>query len=201
MNRQSKQRRTIGSRRFSSDSQRKAVMAQLMSKHQGLVRKEVNSVTRRLGPHGQNLREDLMSAGNEGLLMFARRYNSKRGEFSTGATQAIRSKVQREVQKSKLVRVGEKKVGALAKKGPLPTTVSLSPLSERSTAGGIDRAEARADVSKLISRLSPRERKIFKYRYMDDMTLAQTAKKLRISSVQVKKVESRAMKRLRAESK
>ena len=176
-------------------------MAQLVAKHQGLVRKEVNSVVRRLGPHGQSLREDLVSAGNVGLLMFAKRYNEKRGQFSTGATQAIRSKVQREVQKSKVVRVGEKQVGQMAKKGALPTTVSMSPLHERSTSGGIARAEARADLHKLMSRLSPRERKIFKYRYMDDMTLAQTAKKLRISSVQVKKVESRAMKRLRAESK
>ena len=185
-------------RSFKSDSQRKAMFAQLAERHQGLVRREVNSAVRRSGPMYSDARSDLMQAGNIGLLQYAKRYNPKRSaSFSTGASQAIRTKVQREIQRSKLVRVSEKKLGAEARKGALPTTVDLKEANARSTMGGIDQAEHRADIARLMKRLSPRDSAIIRMRYLEDRTASQVAKKLRISSTQVMKVEKRSLANLR----
>src|SRR6185436_9877277 len=103
--------RTLGTRRYTSkrrsDSQRKAIFANI-AQHQGLVKRNVSQQLYRT-PHLSHLRNDLTSAGNLGLVEFAGRYNPKRGaKFSTGATQAIRSRIQREMFKGSTVRVPEK---------------------------------------------------------------------------------------------
>ena len=194
---QSAIRRTTQSRRFINDEQRKAAMANILQRHQGLVRKEANVMVRRLGPIGHQSREDLIQAGNEGLMAYARRYDPNRSmHFSTGAIQAIRAKIQREAQKSKVVRVPEKKVGKLAKLGALPTTYPLVDLKEKASSGGIPQAEARADIHKMLLKLPARDAKVIRLRYLEDRTLSQVSKRLRIPSPQVKKIETRALKHL-----
>jgi len=189
-------RRHVGSRRFKSEAQRKAVFAQLASQHQGLVRREVNRVIRR-SPKSAQLRPDLESAGTEALLRFAKRFNPKRAAFSTGATQAIRTGVQREVFRSKTVRVPEKRVKHEASHGPLPTTVALSDVGERSTSGGLEQAEARVQLSKLVKRLTPVQQKVVKLRMIDDRTISEVAKSAGVSRARVRTIERQAMKRMR----
>jgi RNA polymerase sigma factor (sigma-70 family) len=190
-------RKSIGSRRFKSEAQRKAVFAQLASQHKGLVRKEVNRVIRR-NPRASQLGPDLESAGTEALLRFAKRFNPKRAAFSTGATQAIRAGVQREIFRSKTVRVPEKKVRREAARGPLPSAVSLTEVKERATGGGIEQAEARVQISKFMKRLTPVQRTVIKMRMIDDRPIGEVAKRIKVSRPRVRTVERQAMKRLRS---
>ena len=183
-------------RRFSSDSQRKAVFANIQA-HQGLVHKAVAPYARKM-PH---LKEDLVSAGNIGLLSFAHRYNPSRGAFSTGATQAIRSRVQREVFKGSTVRVPERPLRKMAKQGSLPYAVSLKEVMHTASGGGIEQAEARATIQRLVRNLPLRDQKVVQMRYIQDQPLGVVAKRLKIKSQQVRKIQMRAMKTLQQSAK
>lgn len=195
-------RRNIGYRRFSSrgpqrlsDAQRKAMFANIQA-HQGLVRRVVSSQMHRIGPRSHISREDLISAGNLGLTEFARRFNVKRGvKFTTGAHQAITSRVLKEIQKT-TVRVPEKAIKKVAAKGALPTTHELSPLHAQE-GNGLLAAEHRADVAKLLKKLSPTERKVVTLRHLQGHTLGVVAKRMKVSGVRIKKIEAGAMKKLK----
>jgi len=163
--------------------------------HQGLVRKEAARVVRRLG--APQLREDLESAGQIGLLQYDKRYDPKRGAYSTGATQAIRAKIQREVQKSQTVRVGEKSVARLAKADALPKTGAFKPEHEK-TYNPTASVEHKADVQKLMKRLNPTQREIIRLRHLQGYTAKQVAIRTKMSVPQVRKLEKQSMKQMRA---
>ena len=52
-------------------------------------------------------------------------------------------------------------------------------------------------LSSGIESLSDSEQKILKYRYFDDLTQSETAKKMGMNQVMVSRVESKSLKRLR----
>jgi RNA polymerase sigma factor (sigma-70 family) len=164
-------------------------------KHQGLVRKEAGRVVRRLG--APQLHDDLVSAGNVGLTQYAKRYDPKRGAFSTGATQAIRSKIQREVQRSQTVRVGEKSVARLAKADALPKTGAFKPEHEK-TYNPTAAIEHKADVQRLMKQLNPTQREIIRLRHLHGYTAKQVAARTRMSVPQVRKLEKQSLKQMRA---
>jgi RNA polymerase sigma factor (sigma-70 family) len=184
--RMSSRKRTLVTKRPNTDD--------LVLKHQGLVHKEANSVVRRLG--APQLREDLVSAGQVGLVQYAKRYDPKRGAFSTGATQAIRAKIQREVQKTQTVKVGEKSVAKLAKRDALPKTGEFKPEHEKAHSP-MDTVEHRADVTKLMKRLSPEERNVIKMRHLEGYTTKQVAARTKKTVRQVRKIEKQSLERMR----
>lgn len=180
-------------RKYKSDSQRRAIFHNIALNHQGLVRKVVRPYAYR-NPH---LTEDLISAGNTGLLEFIKRYNPTRSKFSTGATQAIRAKVLKEIYKGKTVRVPEKAMSKMAKLGPLPTTTELKDIMGHSSAGGIERVEARATLSGLMKSLSPQEKTVLTLR-MQGQPLSVIARRAKVSSNRVARVHSKALKKMKA---
>ena len=177
----------------------------LVLKHQGLIHR----VARRF--RGQTTSyDDLVGAGQVGLLHAARRYQLKKGyRFSTFAIPHIRSRIQRALGQEHTVRIGEKGLRQARKAGRgqvLPVAVSLEEAQHHGTEGGIARAHARALLTRIRKRaetLSPKLRSPFVTRFFTDhhprpepWTIRQVAKKLKISVSSVHKYEKQARQRL-----
>jgi len=182
-----------------SDRQRRAIFARLAEHNQGLVHKVVGQHMRKFGPRIEGMREDLISAGNVGLLEFARRYNPRRStRFSTGAVIAIRNRVLREIQKT-TVRVPERHIKKLAALGPLPSTVEFAPEvhgGRHADDGGIGAVESRVHVQQLLRRLPLQERRVLQLRVLQDLPAKAVAQRLRMKPLRIKKIQQRAIKRL-----
>jgi RNA polymerase sigma-B factor len=65
---------------------------------------------------------------------------------------------------------------------------------------GFDRAEERATIARLMTKLSPREREVLRMRFEEDMTQAEIGAVIGVSQMQVSRVIRQALTRLRAAS-
>jgi RNA polymerase sigma-B factor len=61
----------------------------------------------------------------------------------------------------------------------------------------IDAVELRQTLTRLVHRLSPRDQEIVRLRFVEDMTQSQIAAQLGVSQVQVSRLLSAALRRLR----
>ena len=172
--------------------------------NQGLLHK----VARRFR-HMVTSYEDLIGAGQIGLIHAAKGYKPKKGKFSTFAVPHIQSRMQRAIAAEKTVKVGEKglrKHKRAGSKGILPFAVSLEDAQHLSTSGGIPAAHARASLASIRKRaekLPMKLRNVFVARFYTDgharlepWTTRQVAKKLKISLGSVSKYEKQARQRL-----
>jgi len=210
--------------KFANDKQRRAVMAQLrggrrqaqalpaaraalMLQHQGLL----HAVARRFRGVSSSY-EDLIGAGQIGLLHAAKGYRPQRGtRFSTYAVPHIRARMQRALAQEKTVKVGEKGLRA-ARRNPrtgskiLPFAVPLDEAKGMSSEGGIARAHARASLARIRRRadtLAPKLRRVFLTRYFSNgharpepWTTRKVAATLKLSLASVNKYEKLARQQL-----
>lgn len=78
----------------------------------------------------------------------------------------------------------------------------------RETAGGVDCRDREKEevlnhmlIKQLLQGLEERERQLIEYRYFEDMTQSEVAKKLNISQVQVSRLEKKILLRMRREAR
>lgn len=101
--------------------------------------------------------EDLISAGQIGLVQAAKRFQQEKGyQFSTFAVWHIRSRVQRALAQEKAVKVGEQGVRKARRTGAaLPVMVAWDEVGRQpAREGGLGQAHARAMLGKLQARLT-----------------------------------------------
>ena len=157
--------------------------------------KLVHQVARRYKKPGVDY-EGLVQEGHIGLMRAAQSYRAKRGKFSTYATPWIRKYVQKGVRDGFSVRLPERRL-----KGVRPQIVPLE-AAERMSGGGIRRAEARVQLSRVrkrLGRLSAQQQKIMRMRYFTGRpaTARQVAKRLKLTPGRVSQLEKSARQKLR----
>ena len=67
----------------------------------------------------------------------------------------------------------------------------------KSTLGGIDTTEHKVDVAKLMKHLTPTEQRVLHLRRIQEQPLRLVSKKLKISGSRVRKIEAKAISKLR----
>lgn len=175
--------------------------ADLVAKHEGLVRRVAHSFARRFP--GAQL-DDLLQEGRMGLLRANQLYRKKAGaKFSTYAHHHIAKRIREAARSSHLIRIPEKKANKGMGTPFVRGKAGRYLLSNLATGGGIARAHASASIQQLFkrSRLPELERRVLTLRYLNgQLTHREAAKRLRKSTSTVHGIERRAFAHLRKAS-
>lgn len=135
------------------------------SKHSGLVRK----LAKKHICYGVEF-EDLMAAGNEGLMEAVKRYDPEKGKFSTYAVYWIRAKIFRYIQSHRVVNEPPNIQDENIREGRDSAVVIESYVDWQ-----IPQADDGCDIhdslfcEQLLSHLNERDREIMKLRYYDNL--------------------------------